>query len=842
MTAAPLGATELNTAEFLLGSVLVTPVFLESNGQIDTQTQNWDPQEIDDVLAKITEGVNWWSTTLDQLDTVHTLDFVIDDTFAKDPFETAYEPIDRTSGTFNQYVGDFFTAQGLGDSPSLARATKDFNDAQREKFDTDWSFTIFVADSSDDLDGAFASGGQFSSAFAFAGGLFFVAPSTRPASTFAHELGHIFWARDEYPGGGSYTDQRGYYNAQNLNAADNPAGGQEPSILRGGAPLHEAYDTFTSPESTLAFVGWRDSDGDGIFDLADVPLDLDVTGYFDNESSTFVVSGTAAAVPLINQNSSGIQSDITLNEIGQVQYRIDGGDWQTLAAPDAQIADIDLSIPITSDFDTIEVRAIDLSTGVTSPIVLGTPTEHLISSGGIRGFAFLDDDSNGQRDLTESFLPGTQVNITHVDGSDLFSGSVAAADFDTEEVPASINGVALTADAFVVNQLSVGDSVEAGDARVFRAFDSGRNRFVDGWNDTTIFEAEFDELVGEVTINTIGLSTGSFEIGSYARIEAYDANGLLITRTTSDLIEPGADGSVTVQDPHGQISRIRAFGHSGTNVAITSIEFGSAAQLNIAPDGAWQFDNLADGEYQLEFVTQNVIHQVAPVQVQVANGTSALVVAAIDRVDSPLHNTLISADVDSDSSVSARDALLVINDISRDGARVLTANDTQGHKIDVNNDGMISALDALTVINSLNDTAPEGESEVRFSQTERTDAAIADFGSLSEETYTNEPVVQLRLDSDWVAIESTGRQMLNSADQIVDGESDDPQTTDTRSDGVALANFSSTFLIAGSSADGPETAQSDVNDVENAQKPVNSASLEDHIESNLSEPNDDLRV
>ncbi len=49
----------------------------------------------------------------------------------------------------------------------------------------------------------------------------------------------MFWARDEYAGGGSSADRRGYYNTQNLNAADNPAQGfvQQPSIMATGSLL-----------------------------------------------------------------------------------------------------------------------------------------------------------------------------------------------------------------------------------------------------------------------------------------------------------------------------------------------------------------------------------------------------------------------------------------------------------------------------------------------------------------------------------------------------------------------------------------------------------------------------
>ncbi|MEC7408053.1 MAG: protein containing Planctomycete extracellular domain protein, partial [Planctomycetota bacterium] len=65
LTAVPLGALPTDTGEFLLGRVAVTPVLFESNGQIDTETQNWTSEEIDAVLAKVTEGVGWWSDLLD---------------------------------------------------------------------------------------------------------------------------------------------------------------------------------------------------------------------------------------------------------------------------------------------------------------------------------------------------------------------------------------------------------------------------------------------------------------------------------------------------------------------------------------------------------------------------------------------------------------------------------------------------------------------------------------------------------------------------------------------------------------------------------------------------------
>ncbi|MEL6108919.1 MAG: hypothetical protein AAFU85_23160, partial [Planctomycetota bacterium] len=272
----PYGATSLDTGEFLLGTVAVTPVFFESDGSIDPNTQDWEGDEINRTLDKIQDSLDWWSNILATQTDKHELNFVIDDQYAVNPVATGYEPIDRDSGSFQRYVGDWLVSEGFGDAPSIERAVNQFNHDQRERLGTDWAFTIFVVDSSDDADGFF-SGNGFAGAFAFPGGLFYVVPSERPVSTYAHELGHIFWARDQYPGASSYTDQRGYYDAQNLNAWDNPEPGfvQEDSIMGGVNVVPRAYDNNAIDEYAMAMVGWRDSDGDGIFDVLDVPLSLD---------------------------------------------------------------------------------------------------------------------------------------------------------------------------------------------------------------------------------------------------------------------------------------------------------------------------------------------------------------------------------------------------------------------------------------------------------------------------------------------------------------------------------------------------------------------------------------
>lgn len=715
LAADSIGVTPLDTGEFLLGSVTVTPVFFESDGRLDPSTQDWTETEIEEVLAKITEGVNWWGDLLDTKSSVHSLDFVVDPQYAENPFPTIYEPIDRTSQWFSQYVGDFLTAQGYGDAPSIERAVHLFNERQRIEHQTDWAFTIFVADSSDDDDGFFAGQGDFSAAFAFPGGLFMISPSTRPASTFAHEMGHIFWARDEYPGGGSWTDRRGYYNAQNLNAADNPTAGfvQEVSILRGGVIAQEAYDTFATPDSTLAMVGWRDSDNDGIFDVFDVPLRIDAVGYSDLENSMFHLTGSASAVPLMNQNSAGPQSDITLARIREIQYRMDGGQWMTAAQFDAQQVDFDLSVPIEASFSTIEWRAIDTATGVTSETIDGTSGSHVFSSG-VGGYAFVDANGNSVLDANEILLPGTKVKVLDALGDTLFRSSLLASEQSDGDTAGLTPGVTLSAEGITLDgRVGAFDSESHLGVRTLHSFDAQMGTWFDRWGQHRILKATFDQNVPQVSIDFIGLATGTYGLneGSYARVEAYDSFDVLIDRVTSPMTPEGQAGSITIDDPQGRIASIKVYGHAETEVAVIGIDAHYQDEFVTDVHGAWPATSLAPGDYQFEFEATNLIHQWTggPVAVEVPSSGTFVVAASASRVDSPRHNAEFPEDVNREEGATALDALRVINDLARSGARTLGQDETSGDAVDVNNDGEVSALDALLVINFLRNSGGEGE-------------------------------------------------------------------------------------------------------------------------------------
>ena len=712
LAAAPMGATSQDTGEFLLGSVAVTPVFFESNGVIDQESQDWVSEEIDAAIAKIVEGVTWWSDTLDTLETVHSLDFVFDNQFALEPFETSYEPIDRESNDFNLYVGEFLVAEGLGNVSSIEEGMKLFNSRQREQLGTDWAFTVFMVDSSDDPDGRFLPGGYFQTAFAYPGGLFVVSPSSRPASTIAHEMGHIFWAKDEYPGGASWTDRRGYYNTQNLNAADNPTPGftQEDSIMRGGIALGNAYSANESPESTLAMLGWQDTDNDGIFDVADVPLELTGEGYFDATSSTYYFVGSASAVPLRNQNSSGPQSDITLNRVSQLQYRLDAGEWFTAAQPDKQQASFDLSITPAQPFSSIQWRVVDDVTGVTSAVIEGESHLPAYSAASGSGVVFLDENQNQQRDSSEVVLVNTNVTIKNSDGSDLVFGEIKAGNYESGFLNSGVPNVSLaSSNNSSFNVVYVGE-LPSGGPRVFQQYDINtfNSALTSQWTKEQPLTATFDSAVGSVTFDVHG---GSEE--SYARVEAYDALGNLLHRTTSDLIVSGSIETVAIDDPEGRIMSVKVFGHADTAVIVSGINFGTEPRVMVGESGGWRFDDLPSGQYIIDLTPELLIHQFeqASFTLDVSANDSHFIQSAASRVDSPRFNAALPHDVNDSGTLSSLDALIIINDIALNGSRNLQPDEVTGDFIDVTNDGRVSVLDVLRVINELAISSGEGEKD-----------------------------------------------------------------------------------------------------------------------------------
>lgn len=719
----PFGATADDTGEYLLGRIAVTPVLLESNGQIDANTENWTELQKSTVLANIETGLDWWTELLGTKSNVHTLEFVIDRTFLDSPTPTPYEPISQRSNGYVDWVSRFLNDTGFSQSGQLETNIRAFNQSQRVKLGTDWSFTIFVVNSQNDIDGSFATGGSFDRAFAFAGGLFQIVPSTRPASTFTHETGHMFWARDEYIGGGNFTQRRGYYNAQNTNAIDSnpdPNFVQADSIMSSGGSLDRAYQNLISPTSTLAHLGWFDSDSDGIFDVLDVPLKLEGLGQLNAQGTEYLFQGRASVQTLPNLNSSGQQNDISINRVGRIEYRWNEGNWNTIASPNLSSTDINLVIPIPNGTTgRIQIRAVETSLPLTSNVFEGELglTRDKLAVPGIQGFVWNDQNEDGDWQAIETAIANARVRLVdnnrqvlnlqrRIEPDNLTSGAVVGLQ----------NGV--TVDAIgedATGNVSVFEDASATTgARVFRPFSFSQGNYVDNFRgNQQQLRATMAQPTSFVSIDVVAVNSSTV-----ARLEAYSASGSLLRRFETSTLSAGQSATMRVVTDTNAIAYVIAKGMRNASIKLDNLAVGPSAETTTGTDGSYLLEGIATGDYQLEILPPNSQYDL----VEPATGLrAASFVAGLPSIHNdfalslsspPWQNPNIRHDVNNDGLVTALDVLAIINEINRNGARPLDGTTIVSPPFyDVDGNRSIEAFDVLAVINFINASLGSGEGE-----------------------------------------------------------------------------------------------------------------------------------
>lgn len=708
----PYGADPDDLGEFMLGRIAVTPVLLESDGTIDVNTENWTAQLVDSVMTKIQTGLNWWNQLLATKSSVHTIDWVIDRTYVDNRASTPYEPISRPSNHYTTWVSDFLRGAGYSSGTDVFDNVRDFNHAQRLRHNADWSFTMFVVNSTADSDGAFAPGGSFSRAFAFAGGLFQIVPSTRPVSTFTHETGHMFWARDEYANSGSYYARRGYYDTQNTNSVEQHPNAnfvQEPSIMSSGLSLQTAFDTIVSADATLAQLGWQDSDGDGIFDVLDVPLKLEGTGRTSLDGASYRFVGRAEVQTLPNRNSSGLQNDITLNRVDRIEYRINNGNWTVASSPNAYVTDVDITIPLATTSGTIEIRAIDSDLGITSNIFQGSigaiPDTTTVS--GINGFGWVDADQNSVWSSSENGISSAVVTLVDSAGQPLQlqrrlePDDLPIGPLNSVQSGVTIDVIGNNTNTFVHIET---DSAASTGSRVFRpATISGQ--VLDA------FRGKGQELRARFSVATTFAAIDAISIAddTDVRLDAYDSNNNLIGRTERKGLLAGQRVTLEIGSPQSNIAYVIARGHDDSFVKLDNLVFGPRSSTKTASDGSFSFSYIVPGTYNVKiegpsagYITTNATNGVRTV-VYSAGTTVSHVDFGLFLTPSPWRNPTQAENIDGRNGVDALDVLVLINEINRNGARGLPNSGlTSPPYYDPNGDRILDALDVLQVINLIN--------------------------------------------------------------------------------------------------------------------------------------------
>ncbi len=348
-----------DTSTFMAGSVAVGIVLLESNGTVEASSEDWTADEKQLVLNEIVNALNWWTNLKPEAG----LTFVYDD-HASSPLPTGVEPIRHASFDYTygewRWIGDAMNALGYS-SYSYFTQVRNYNNALRQTYNTDWAFTIFVVDSSNDADNKFADG-YF--AYAYLGGPFMVMTSGNNGygpynmdAVAAHEMGHIFNALDQYYSAAqSCTRKAGYLQVENQNSQYGGCSSNVASIMRGQIYPYtvKAIDPYAAGQ-----IGWRDSDGDSIIDPLDVSLPVAIDN-FVQENDAITVTGSAQIIPF----PSPTGDSFTINDFSSIRYRLDGNAWQpaTITQLDATglNADFDFSLAdIAVGLHTLEVAAVD---------------------------------------------------------------------------------------------------------------------------------------------------------------------------------------------------------------------------------------------------------------------------------------------------------------------------------------------------------------------------------------------------------------------------------------------------------------------------------------------------
>lgn len=310
-----------STSEFMIGKVAVGVILPESDGS----GENWSSARQLEVFDKIVAGLNWWAT---KGGSAANLTFYYDQKFS---VPTQYEPITRSGyseADQDIWVTDIFQNMGYTSGDRFARARAYINNL-RTSFGTDWCYTFIVVDSLNDSDGKFTSG-YF--AWAYLGGPYSIMTYDNDGwgisnmnLVASHETGHIFLAGDEYCSPGYACcdfDYYGYLNIYNGNCEDgNPS--SVPCMMRSN---ENAVCQYTNGQ-----IGWRDTDGDGKPDPVDNVVANTLNSHTTPTTETILTcTGTATDTPY----DSPTRTDVTINKISAVKYRIDGGTWTDASASD----------------------------------------------------------------------------------------------------------------------------------------------------------------------------------------------------------------------------------------------------------------------------------------------------------------------------------------------------------------------------------------------------------------------------------------------------------------------------------------------------------------------------
>lgn len=298
------------TSQFMIGRVAVAVVLPESAGS----GEDWTAVEEQKVIDEIDAATRWWAAREPRANLEFEVEFHTNVPVSVEPISlsSSYQDESRWIRPAMSNLGFFGT--------SAWQQVYAFNNDLRTRLDADWAFTIFVVDSSNDLDGRFLDA-QF--AYAYLGGPWMVMTYDNGSygpdhldAVAAHEMGHIFWALDQYAAAAWPCDAvSGYLGVENQNSDYGNCHLHQPSIMKSCLDPFEAgeIDPYARGQ-----VGWRDSDGDGILDPVDTQPYVLVNWNPEPVGDAYRYYGDAQDLPFYGSSMDGV----TINEVTEVSIHL----------------------------------------------------------------------------------------------------------------------------------------------------------------------------------------------------------------------------------------------------------------------------------------------------------------------------------------------------------------------------------------------------------------------------------------------------------------------------------------------------------------------------------------
>ena len=316
----PYGAQYYDTSSFLAGSTAVGVWLLEAAGA----SYDWSQAEEDETLAGVQTALTDWVTRAGVLG---FLSFVVE---IHTDAPVSGVPIENSQASQGTWVGEALANAGWPGADAFQRCFA-YNNSIRDLYQTNWCFSYFIVDSDPNVNlGLFAGGGY---AWGYYGGPWVYMSRY---STWAynwpnyfravpmHEMGHIFYATDEYDGQQQWS---GYLLWQDT------ASTSVNCLMN-----QNVYGALCVPSRRQ--VGWLDVDGNGVTAPLDLAPTADLVPLLPDPTADFTPtwSGRAVVRTLDNQNPNDVRysppHDVTVAKIVAVECRVDGGDWSAATATD----------------------------------------------------------------------------------------------------------------------------------------------------------------------------------------------------------------------------------------------------------------------------------------------------------------------------------------------------------------------------------------------------------------------------------------------------------------------------------------------------------------------------